>query len=154
MISLPLYLILSSLYTIMFSNGWDSYLLVKSVEQLCIKIKQMGFCLFRLISWRSKPTSAVLCPWARHFTPRKYWLKTQEAVAPSRHDWKIVDWDVKPQHKQTNHFLAVNYSFLPVDEWQGNAQLQLTKQTNPWAWNCSFNYLQLDNFWKQNVDTS
>ena len=50
----------------------------------------------------SKPTSAVLCPWARHFTPRKYWLITQEAVAPSRHDWKIVDWDVKPQHKQTN----------------------------------------------------
>ena len=50
----------------------------------------------------SKPTTAVLCPWARHFTPRKYWLITQEAVAPSRHDWKIVDWDVKPQHKQTN----------------------------------------------------
>ena len=41
-------------------------------------------------------------PWARHFTPRKYWLITQEAVAPSRHDWKIVDWDVKPHHKQTN----------------------------------------------------
>ena len=50
----------------------------------------------------SKPTAAVLCPWARHFTPRKYWLITQEVVAPSRHDWKIVDWDVKPQHKQTN----------------------------------------------------
>ena len=49
----------------------------------------------------SKPTPAVLCPWARHFTPRKYWLITQEAVAPSRHDWKIVDWDVEPQHKQT-----------------------------------------------------
>ena len=49
----------------------------------------------------SKPTAAVLCPWARHFTPQKYWLITQEAVAPSRHDWKIVDWDVKPQHKQT-----------------------------------------------------
>ena len=48
----------------------------------------------------SRPTAAVLCPWARHFTPRKYWLITQEAVAPSRHDWKIVDWDVKPQHKQ------------------------------------------------------
>ena len=48
----------------------------------------------------SIPTVAVLCPWARHFTPRKYWLTTQEAVAPSRHDWKIVDWDVKPQHKQ------------------------------------------------------
>ena len=48
----------------------------------------------------SRPTAAVLCPWARHFTPRKYWLLTQEAMAPSRHDWKIVDWDVKPQHNQ------------------------------------------------------
>ena len=48
----------------------------------------------------SKPTAAVLCPWARRFTPRKYWLIAQEAVAPSRHDWKIVDWDVKPQHNQ------------------------------------------------------
>ena len=53
----------------------------------------------------SIPTAAVLCPWARHFTPRKYWLITQEAVAPSRHDWKIVDWDVKPQHKQTKCLL-------------------------------------------------
>ena len=54
----------------------------------------------------SRPTAAVLCPWARHFTPRKYWLITQEAMAPPRHDWKIVDWDVKPQHNQpTNtHF--------------------------------------------------
>ena len=51
----------------------------------------------------SIPTAAVLCPWARHFTPRKYWLITQEAVAPSRHDWKIVDWDVKPQHKQNKN---------------------------------------------------
>ena len=50
----------------------------------------------------SRPTSAVMCPWARHFTPRKYWLITQEAMAPSRHDWKIVDWDVKPQHNTTN----------------------------------------------------
>ena len=49
----------------------------------------------------SRPTAAVLCPWARHFTPRKYWLITQEAVAPSRYDWKNVDWDVKLQHKQT-----------------------------------------------------
>ena len=48
----------------------------------------------------SRPTAAVLCPWAIHFTPRKYWLITQEAVAPSRYDWKIVDWDVKLQHKQ------------------------------------------------------
>ena len=48
----------------------------------------------------SRPTAAVLCPWARHFTRRKYWLISQEAMAPSRHDWKIVDWDVKPQHNQ------------------------------------------------------
>ena len=55
----------------------------------------------------SRPTAVVLCPWARHFTPRKYWLITQEAMAPSRHDWKIVDWDVKPQHNQpTNQFYA------------------------------------------------
>ena len=53
----------------------------------------------------SRPTSAVLCPWARHFTPRKYWLITQEAMAPTRHDWKIVDWDVKPQHNQPNLFM-------------------------------------------------
>ena len=63
----------------------------------------------------SKPTAAVLCPWSRHFTPRKYWLITQEAVAPSRHDWKIVDWDVKPQHNQpttlTLHDLNHNTCF-------------------------------------------
>ena len=42
------------------------------------------------------------------YTPRKYWLITQEAVAPSRHDWKIVDWDVKPQHKQTKALMSLN----------------------------------------------
>ena len=63
--------------------------------------------------WR--PTAAVLCPWARHFTPRKYWLITQEAMAPSRHDWKIVDWDVKPQHNQpTNCSWASLLGILPV----------------------------------------
>ena len=56
----------------------------------------------------SIPTAAVLCSWARHFTPRKYWLITQEAVAPSRHDWKIVDWDVKPQHKQNLFCFCLN----------------------------------------------
>ena len=55
----------------------------------------------------SKPTAVVLCPWARHFTPQKYWLITQEAVAPSQHDWKIVDWDIKPQHKQTNYMYMI-----------------------------------------------
>ena len=27
-------------------------------------------------------------------------------MAPSRYDWKIVDWDVKPQHNQHNQFLS------------------------------------------------
>ena len=65
----------------------------------------------------SRPTSAVLCPWARHFTPRKYWLITQEAMAPSRHDWKIVDWDVKPQHNQpwqTRKNFVSEHAFLSV----------------------------------------
>ena len=63
----------------------------------------------------SRPTAAVLCPWARHFTPRKYWLITQEAMAPSRHDWKIVDWDVKPQHNQPTKVLLLEIlHFLPL----------------------------------------
>ena len=60
----------------------------------------------------SRPTATVLCPWARHFTPRKYWLITQEAMAPSRHDWKIVDWDVKPQHNQPTKSLCDKYHNL------------------------------------------
>ena len=60
----------------------------------------------------SRPTAAVLCPWARHFTPRKYWLITQEAMAPSRHDWKIVDWDVKPQHNQPTNLSTVTGHFI------------------------------------------
>ena len=58
----------------------------------------------------SRPTAAVLRPWARHFTPRKYWLITQEVMAPSRHDWKIVDWDVKPQHNQLSTETLWNYT--------------------------------------------
>ena len=65
----------------------------------------------------SKPTAAMLCPWARHFTPRKYWLITQEAVAPSRHDWKIVDWDVKPQHKQSSVFKQRFSSHFSQELW-------------------------------------
>ena len=61
--------------------------------------------------------------WARHFTLRKYWLITQEAVAPSQHDWKIVDWDVKPQHKQTKSAWGLVFKQLPrapanVNAWK------------------------------------
>ena len=34
-------------------------------------------------------------------------------MAPSRHDWKIVDWDVKPQHNQPTHY-NTNISLLTV----------------------------------------
>ena len=44
--------------------------------------------------------SAVLCSWAT-YSPKSTG-NTQEAVAPSRHDWTIVDWDVEHQHKQTS----------------------------------------------------
>ena len=44
---------------------------------------------------------AVLYPWARYIYLPKSTGNTQEAVALSRHDWKIVDWDVKLQPKQT-----------------------------------------------------
>ena len=69
--------------------------------------------------WGSRPTSAVLCPWARHFTPRKYWLITQEAMAPSRHDWKIVDWDVKPQHNQPTNVdhIGLRYDDIIFQYW-------------------------------------
>ena len=70
----------------------------------------------------SRPTAAVLCPWARHFTARKYWLITQEAMAPSRHDWKIVDWDVKPQHNQ-----PLDLWFVPFEDVNGAKQIASTK---------------------------
>ena len=38
------------------------------------------------------------------FTSQKSTGNTQEAVAPSRHDWKIVDWDIKPQPKPNHKY--------------------------------------------------
>ena len=73
----------------------------------------------------SRPTAAVLCPWARHFTPRKYWLITQEAMAPSRYDWKIVDWDVKPQHNQPTSLISLR---CPHEESLG-VQLPIERTT-------------------------
>ena len=46
------------------------------------------------------------------FTSIKSAGNTQEEVAPSRHDWKIVDWNVKPQpKKQTSG--AILFAFVP-----------------------------------------
>ena len=87
----------------------------------------------------SIPTAAVLCPWARHFTPRKYWLITQETVAPSRHDWKIVDWDVKPQHKQKKSRQKGNdqdptqwSSTSRPKHWTGQAQTRQHLKLEQW----------------------
>ena len=84
----------------------------------------------------SKPTAAVLCPWARHFTPQKYWLITQEAVAPSRHDWKIVDWDVKPQHKQTTCVEISRSTRVPViGNETGRLVCRSLQKMNKQKWN-------------------
>ena len=38
-------------------------------------------------------------------------------MAPTRHDWKIVDWDVKPQHNQPFSQNSGN-----IDMWSQNLQ--------------------------------
>ena len=100
----------------------------------------------------SRPISAVLCPWARHFTPRKYWLITQEAMAPSRHDWKIVDWDVKPQHNQptltffvfflsraSDVYKALNWLFLTSHSQTKFIALGISTRAQPITWSRATN---------------
>ena len=79
----------------------------------------------------SRPTAAVLCPWARHFTPRKYWLITQEAMAPSRHDWKIVDWDVKPQLNQPTNRAGHCASIASIREHNYNKYIRSPEYSHP-----------------------
>ena len=48
----------------------------------------------------SRPTSPSVVSLSKTgFTPRKCWLNTQEAVAPSQSDWKIVKGDIKHQKR-------------------------------------------------------
>ena len=35
-------------------------------------------------------------------------------MAPSRHDWKIVDWDVKPQHNQIIPQVSSDMAFCHI----------------------------------------
>ena len=42
-------------------------------------------------------------------------------MAPSRHDWKIVDWDVKPQHNQPTN------TAMPAQKPQKNLLLRNQK---------------------------
>ena len=41
-------------------------------------------------------------------------------MAPSRHDWKIVDWDVKPQHNQ-----PIKVKFHMEPPWDGGMKVCL-----------------------------
>ena len=36
-------------------------------------------------------------------------------MAPSQHDWKIVDWDVKPQHNQPTVITDPTKKLLPIE---------------------------------------
>ena len=45
----------------------------------------------------------ALCPWARHINPC-FVLHGPTQEDPSRHNWTIVDWDIKNQTKQTHIF--------------------------------------------------
>ena len=59
-----------------FISMWLSYynhMYVLSVNVLGLSDISGSKCMLRLkLWWFNMP--AVLCPWARHFTPRKYWL--------------------------------------------------------------------------------
>ena len=47
-------------------------------------------------------------------------------MAPSPHDWKIVDWDVKPQHKQTSIEMKT-YSRHPWN-WKWTCPIEKDRQ--------------------------
>ena len=51
-------------------------------------------------------------------------------MAPSRLDWKIVDWDVKPQHKQTNKQNFVGFVMSWLILWNLNANIMFTACLN------------------------
>ena len=48
-------------------------------------------------------------------------------MAPSRHDWKIVDWDVKPQHNQPTFASYVMNCHSKCAIHAANAEPQLKK---------------------------
>ena len=50
-----------------------------------------GCCIVSRSKTHSRPTVLV---------------HTQEAVTRSLHDWKIVEWDVKPQHKPMPTYIS------------------------------------------------
>ena len=45
-------------------------------------------------------------------------------MAPSRHDWKIVDWDVKPQHNQQTKISQYKNNIYLIILVQSSADLE------------------------------
>ena len=57
----------------------------------------------------------LFCPWARHFIHCFNDSTSSTQENPFRHDWKLVDWDVKNQNKQAKHsFFVLKLIFLIV----------------------------------------
>ena len=51
-------------------------------------------------SVEANPTTAVYCSLSKHLSSPKVLVNIQEAVAPSQHDWKIVDRDVEQKNNK------------------------------------------------------
>ena len=52
-------------------------------------------------------------------------------MAPSRYDWKIVDWDVKPQHNQPTNQLHINIGIIIY--WSEAGQKLVLSRSNYFA---------------------
>ena len=59
----------------------------------------------------------------------------QYHMDPSRHDWKIVDWDVKPQHNQKYHMAKCIILYFQV--FFGTMQARNALSANSVGINCS-----------------
>ena len=57
-------------------------------------------------------------------------------MAPSRYDWKIVDWDVKPQHNQPTNQSSYIIEFI---KWVEEADKVLDKASDFIVFPNSFN---------------
>ena len=55
----------------------------------------------REISSSIPSSGTMMCPWARHINSLQYWLIHREHWFRTDMTDTNVDWDVKPQYKQT-----------------------------------------------------
>ena len=60
---------------------------------------------------------------AKILISEKYPNSTQEDRKSSQHDWKIVDWDVKHQHKQRNYIVFLSDNDFWVPYWFHKKQM-------------------------------